>query len=192
MAYRRAKQLALEAIRTADLMDIEELNTIKNQKKQTKAAATKEWARRWHQSPHDSLAYQTALTEPPDGHPHPTFHIGKNNAKGKRAKFSRLTHATLYRFTTGHAFIGAYTQRFHPQHTLEQVACPCGEPTQTVEHVLLHCPHYMPSRRKHLTANGRPHGLSSLFTQTEHVEGLLRFLEETGACIKTRTTWEPR
>ena len=146
MAYRRAKQLALEAICTADLMDIKEPNTIKNQKKQTKAAATEEWAtgRWWHQSLHDSLAYRTALTEPPDRRPHLTFHIGKNNAEGKQAKFSHLTHATLYCFTTGHAFIGAYTQHFHPQHMPEQVACPCSKPTQTVEHVLLHCPCYTP------------------------------------------------
>jgi hypothetical protein len=72
----------------------------------------------------------------------------------------------------------------------EQVTCPCGEPTQTVEHVLLHCPQYMPSHQKHLTANGHPYGLSSLFTQTEHIEGLLWFLEETGACFKPWTTWE--
>jgi len=57
VAYRRTKQLALEAIRTADLTDIEEPYTIKNQKGQTKAAAIDEWATQWHQSPHNSLAY---------------------------------------------------------------------------------------------------------------------------------------
>jgi hypothetical protein len=150
MAYRRAKQLALEAICTADLTDIEEPRMIKNRKKQMKSAAIEEWARQWHQSPRNSLAYRTALTELPDGRHHLTFHIKKGMANNtgstrdphrkKRDKFLHLTHATLYHFATGHAFVGAYTQRFHPRHMPEQVACLCGEPTQTVEHVLLHCP----------------------------------------------------
>ena len=39
VSFKRAKQLALEAIHTANLRDIEELHTIKDQKKKTKAAA---------------------------------------------------------------------------------------------------------------------------------------------------------
>ena len=31
----------------------------------------------------------------------------------------------------------------------EDVACACGELPQTVEHVMLHCPDYIISRRKH-------------------------------------------
>ncbi len=149
--------------------------------------------------PRNSLAYQTALTKPPDGRPHPTFHLGRGTAASEshnqndqtKAKFLRSTHATLYRLATGHAFIGAYTQRFFPQHTPEQVACECGEQVQTVEHVLLHCPRHIASRRKHLTANGRPHGLSQLFTQPRYIEGLLGYLEETGVCAKPWRVREP-
>jgi hypothetical protein len=32
----------------------------------------------------------------------------------EKDKFSHLTHATLYHLATGHAFIEAYTQCFHP------------------------------------------------------------------------------
>ena len=53
-----------------------------------------------------------------------------------------------YRIITGHAFIGAYTQRFYPPHS-EQITCLCSEPIQTVEHVLLSCPPYDNKRRKH-------------------------------------------
>jgi hypothetical protein len=185
VGFKRAKQLALEAIHTADLRDIEEPHSIKNQKQKTKQAAIATWSERWHEAPRSSLAYQTALTKPPDGRPHPTFLV-----RQEAVKFSRLTICTLYRIITGHAFIGSYTERFFPQHTREQVACPCGAPIQTVEHVLLVCPLYTAARRKHLTANGRPRNLSQLFNHPERVTSLLRFLEETRACAKPRTEWE--
>ena len=106
-------------------------------------------------------------------------------------KFSRLTHSTFYRLVTGHAFTGEYTQRFYPQHTQEQIACPCGEPVQTAEHVLLHCPLFTDARRRHLTANGRPRTLPQLFDKPKRVLETLRFLKETGACAKPRARWEP-
>src|ERR1019366_2175590 len=96
----------------------------------TKANAVTAWAERWHQSPRTSLAYQTALTEPPDGRPHPTFlapaaaqapdrtperHTratqGPGHPRAKKAKFAHKTYSTLYRMITGHAFTGAYTAR---------------------------------------------------------------------------------
>ena len=186
VGFKRAKQLALEAIRTADLRDVEEPHTIKAQKKKTKENVTATWAERWHQMPRSSLAYRTALTKPPDGRAHPTF-LARQDA----VKFSRLTLCTLYRVITGHAFIGSYTQRFFPRHTGDQVACPCGEPLQTVEHILLTCPLHTAARRKYLTANGRPRNLPQLFDHPKRVTLLLRFLKETGACAKPRTVWEP-
>jgi hypothetical protein len=184
--FKKARQAALEAIRTAVLRDIEEPHSIKDQKMKTKTAAIAAWAERWHQMPRSSLAYKTALTKPPDGRPHPTFLVRQD-----AAKFSRLTICTLYRIITGHAFVGSYTQRFFPQHTQEQVACPCGEPVQTVEHVLLECPLHTAARQTHLTASGRPRNLSQLFNHPKRVNSLLRFLEETGACAKPRAVWEP-
>jgi Reverse transcriptase (RNA-dependent DNA polymerase)/Endonuclease-reverse transcriptase len=212
VGYKRARQLALEAIRVAEPTTAEdaEPRTIRKQREESKAAAVDAWAERWHQSHRTSLAYRTALTRPPDGKPHPTFIVppteqaqgptaeepnhgtqGPGEPRAKKAKFSRKTFATFYRIITGHAFIGAYTQRFFPQHTPDQVACPCGEPIQTVEHVLLHCPIYNAPRRKHLTANGHPRNLTQLFTNPKRAVQMLGFLEETGACATPRAAWEP-
>jgi ribonuclease HI len=206
VGFKRAKQLALEAIRTADPTTIDEPQTIKCQKANTQRIAIDNWAERWHQAPRTSLAYQTALTKPPDGNPHPTFiHAKAQRSPGGRrrasrdptqhrtaeSRFSRHTTSTLYRIITGHAFTGAYTQRFHPQHTPSQIACQCGEPIQTVEHVLRDCPRYTAARRKHLTANGRLRNLSQMFSHPKRVHSLLRFLEETGACAKPQETWDP-
>jgi hypothetical protein len=139
-----------------------------------------------------------ALLKPPDGQHHPTFqptrptHVTHPNQETQATvKFSRLTHSTLYRFITGHAFTGEYTQRFYSQHTPDQVACPCGSPIQTVEHVLMYCPLYSDARRRHLSANGRPRLLQQLFNHPERIRDVLRFLEETGACAKPRAAWEP-
>ena len=193
VGFKRTKQLALEAIRTATIADIIEPHTINNQKEATKDAAIKAWGERWHQSPHTSKAYQTALTSPPDGKPHHTLHIAReeNTPEEPPVKFSRRTHSTLYRFITGHAFTGEYTQRFFPQHTQEQIACHCGEALQTVEHVLFVCPHFTAARRRHLTVNGRPRSFPQLLENPERVQSLLRFLEETRACSKPQAEWEP-
>lgn len=183
---KRAKQLALKAIRTADLTNIEKPYSIKDQKKRTEANAIASWAERWHAVPRTSHAYATTLTKPPDGRPHPTF-----LSKQKAAKFSRRALCTMYRIITRHAFVGSYIQRYFPQHTQEQVACPCGKPVQTIEHILLECPRYTTACRKHLTVNGCPRNLSRLFDHPERVTVLLRFLKETGACARPRTVWEP-
>jgi hypothetical protein len=194
IGFKRANQLALEAIRTADLAEIIEPHSINRQKETTRSAAIAAWAVKWHQSPHTSKAYQTALTMPLDGKPHHTFyptHPRDKPGERPQAKFSRLTHSTLYRLVTGHAFTGEYTQRFFPQHTLEQIACQCGEPLQTAEHVLLQCPIYTAARRRHLTVSGRPCSFSQLLKSKERIQMLLRFLEETRACNKPRAEWEP-
>jgi hypothetical protein len=51
VGFKTAKQLSLEAIRTADLRDVEEPHTIKDQQKKTKEIAIATWAERWHQTP---------------------------------------------------------------------------------------------------------------------------------------------
>ena len=198
--FRRAKQKALIAIRsTAPANIATEPPSIKKLKETARDTAIAAWAEKWHRATHTSMAYRTALRTPPDGKTHPTFHpermINKQPEQlrgGKKlVKFSRLTHATFYRFITGHAFTGEYTQRFYPLHTQDQLACPCGEPVQTIEHVLLHCPRYTDARQKYLTTQGRPRTLPQLFDEPEHALETLRFLEETGACAKPRERWEP-
>ena len=142
IGFRRAKQLAVEVIRTAKLTEIKDPHSIKNQKEKTKEAASAAWMERWHHTPHTSLVYQTALTKPPDRRAHLTFRTApsarpptatpegdtlttRSHAATKltSAKFLRRTHAALYRVITDHAFTGAYTQRFYPHHAPEQIAC---------------------------------------------------------------------
>jgi hypothetical protein len=186
IGFKRAKQLVLKAIQTADLNPNSEPHTIKHQKMKTKCAAIATWADCWHNVLHTSLAYRTALTKPLDSRPHPTF-----PTKQEPAKFSQTTSCMLYRLITRHTFIGAYTQRFFNQHTLEQIACTCSELVQTVEHILLDCPTYTVACHRHLTANGHPQNLSQLFNHPKQVTALLHFLKETRAGAKPRMEWEP-
>ena len=115
----------MEAIQTADLEEVDEPHSIDKQKCKTKVAVVKEWTQQWHQAPHKSLIYHTALTKPPDGRVHPSFNITKTEAMNShnpnpavnqdmdnqaKAKFSHSTYSTFYCLTTGHAFIGSFTQ----------------------------------------------------------------------------------
>jgi hypothetical protein len=50
---------------------------------------------------------------------------------------------------------------------------------------------YTDTRRRLLTANGRPRSFPQLVENPEHVRALLSFIEETGACVRPRATWEP-
>jgi hypothetical protein len=151
-------------------------------KKKTKEATIASWADRWHKALHTSLIYRTALTKPPDGRAHPTFKPDQSTVK-----FSCKTSCMLYRLATGHAFIGEYMRHFYSRHTQEQVACPCGKPTQTVEHLLLEYPKYNIVHQKHLTANGHPQNLPQFFNHPKRVSTLLCFLQETGASSMLRT-----
>jgi hypothetical protein len=205
VGFRRTRQLAFEAIRIADPTGLREIPSIKKQKDAAERTAIATLEDRYHKGPRTSFAYQTALREPPNGRAHHTFQIKPTPAREYRTpgpnernrdeelkdKFSRLIYSTLYRIITGHTFVGEYTQRFYPPHTQNQIDCPCGEPLQTIEHVLLHCPLYTAARRRHLTANGRPRTLPQIFANAKRVQEVLRFLEETGACTKPRASWEP-
>ena len=136
IGFKRAKQLALKAIRTADTSNIIEPHTISSQKKATKDAAIAEWTTQWHQQPHTSKAYQTALTEPPDGLTHRTFlPTPAHNTPGEdnTDKFSRLTDSTFYRFVTGHAFTGDVTGPWDGR----AYACSCTEISSGTGHGLL-------------------------------------------------------
>ena len=205
IGFRRARQLAFEAIRTAVPTELFEPQSIKKQKEISKRTVIATWEGRYYSNPRSSMAFKTALRSPPDGKTHHTFNIspppgeGHGNVRSNghprdqenKAKFSRLTHSTLLRYITGHAFTGEYTKRFYPLHTQEQIACSCGEPLQTVEHVLTECPLYTAARRRYLTTNGRPRTLPQIFANSKRVQEVLRFLEETGACVKPRARWEP-
>ncbi|KAF8485490.1 hypothetical protein F5888DRAFT_1617277, partial [Russula emetica] len=58
---------------------------------------------------------------------------------------------------------------FFPQHTPDQIACQCGEPLQTIKHVLMHCPSYTDARYKFLTDKGRPQSFPQLFENPKRI-----------------------
>jgi hypothetical protein len=74
IGFQRARQLALEAVRTADLTNFNEPQTLGNQLKQAEHTAVAAWEARYNQAPHTSMVYRTALTTPPDGKTHHISH----------------------------------------------------------------------------------------------------------------------
>jgi hypothetical protein len=206
-AHRNTKKMALDAVKKC-INTNQEQTTINYERQQAKAEATCKWEERWHANPRTSLAYRTACTKPPDGRIHPILHIQQKGWRDKpfrskregqlhKAKTSRSTTSTLFRFITGHAFTGEYTARFLGKKfpfplPEELVACPCGELPQTVKHVLLDCPIHEAARSRHLNARGRVRSLDQLFNKPLLCVGTLRFLEETQACAKPwRLDWDP-
>ena len=189
VGFKRAKQLALEAIRTASLDGIQEPQSLGSQRKKAREDAIAAWAERYYKSPLTSMVFRTTLTSPPDGKTHHTFQ--HKQPKNTKAKFARLTFATFYRIITGHVFVGEYTQRFYPQHTADQIACPCGETLQTIEHVIMYCPLYADARHELIAANGCPRNFPQLTENPKRVQELLRFIERTAACKRPQAAWEP-
>ena len=121
IGFRRAKQLTMEAIWTADLKEVDEPHSINEQKCKMKAAAVEEWTQQWHQAPHESLIYCTTLTKLPDRRAHPSFNITRtkvanshtpNSAASQdadnqvKAKFSCSTYSTFYHLATGVTSLG--------------------------------------------------------------------------------------
>ncbi|KAH8985631.1 hypothetical protein EDB86DRAFT_2327315 [Lactarius hatsudake] len=70
----------------------------------------------------------------------------KHGKKTKTPKFTRCTTSTTMQVATDHAFTGTYSQRFWPSDPPEHIACPCGNPLRSTEHVLLHCPWFVQAR----------------------------------------------
>jgi len=155
MAYRNIRVAALRAAKgpTDPGKDTVSIN---HQRQAAQAEAIRSWEERWHENPRTSLAYRTACTKPPDGRLHPILRIQHKGWKSRgllyKAKVSRMTSSTMFRFITGYAFTGEYAarflgRRFNGQLLEQLVACPCGELPQTIKHVLLECPQYEVARQ---------------------------------------------
>ena len=156
-AYNWAKHLVLNTIK--DPLDPSlKPSSINFQHEQAKATTTQKWEEHWHTNPHTSLAYCTVCMKLPDGQPHPILQAQQQDWKIRdpcikdggqlvTAKASCTDTSTMFRFITGHTFTGEYTTHFlkskHPSPLPQAlIACPCGAPSQTMEHILLACPIY--------------------------------------------------
>ena len=86
IGYKRARQLAFEAICTTYITMLEEPYTIRNQKEDSKHKAVEEWTKHWHKLPCDSLIYWTTLLKPPDSHTLPIFCLESQQKPGNHIK----------------------------------------------------------------------------------------------------------
>ena len=154
-------------------LDHQEPNTIAFQRSSTKELAISAWQARWHNSDRRSQAF-LALPASPSGKLSPAI---SGAARGSRAACATLVH-----LITGHAFIGSYTERFHPR---KPTHCPnCGTNPQTVAHVILQCPCFARARATHLIPIAPDLSLRTLFGTEEGGTAMIAFLEDTKACYK--------
>ena len=95
-------------------------------------------------------------------------------------ELSRTTFSRSFQARTGHAHIGAYYSRFVPTETVE---CPCGEPCQTRNHILLECEQY--ERFRHLLGQcDEDRALDTLLGTDKGIARLAEFIEVTDAFAK--------
>jgi hypothetical protein len=73
---------------------------------------------------------------------------------------------------TGHCFVGEYYARFVPT---EGVACKCGNPYESLQHVLFKCPAYIRARQAIYARFARP-TRNALFSSNEGLDALADFL----------------
>ncbi|KAI5114616.1 hypothetical protein M0805_009545 [Coniferiporia weirii] len=132
------------------------------------AAATDMWARTYaSDSPHHRSLAGRALPHPPS-----TSLLSAWKAPEPRALQSRVVQVVL-----GHGHFGAYAARFLPD---IPIACPCGAPLQTREHLLLECPLFQHARRP-LPAEDRPSAQPPAWGSKLGLGWLFPFLRRTTA-----------
>ncbi|KAH9160838.1 hypothetical protein EDB89DRAFT_1862154 [Lactarius sanguifluus] len=89
-----------------------------------------------------------------------------------------------------HAFTGTYARRFRPADPPSSHGCPCGEPTRSAKHILLHCLRFVQPRISFAilsTAWNPIHPLMHyprLFSTRGGAEKMCKFLQFTRALSK--------
>ncbi|KAF8749671.1 Reverse transcriptase (RNA-dependent DNA polymerase) [Rhizoctonia solani] len=110
--------------------------------------AAKSWGRLWAEHPH-SKTVQKHIPRPPALKLHPIF----QNPSIPRSVSSRLIHVM-----TGHGCFGEYKARM--PFINGSAKCQCGDPNQTIPHLLFHCPLAEDSRKllskRHQTSPRNP------------------------------------
>ena len=138
-----------------------------NALRQTKVIATKLWHCEWRKS---ALTGYFAIANrlPPSLNTTHHFYAQKNNQE----LFGRTLQCR-----TGHGHTGEFRQRF----SLDgQYECPCGEATETREHILCDCPRYNSFR--HRLEKASPHlFLPTILGSEKGISALSDFLQVSGA-----------
>ena len=86
----------------------------------------------------------------------------------------------LLQCRTGHGYMGEYYQRFVSS---ANPACPCGETTQTQEHIIQSCPTYE-GYRTILRQASQTLYLPDLLGTKDGIQATASFLEKSGAFTK--------
>jgi len=161
----RADALAKEATEQACNSPIGVTRT--NALRRTKVIATKLWQREWRKS---ALMGHFAIANrfPPSLNTTHHFTAQRNN----RELFGRTLQCR-----TGHGHTGEFRQRF----SLDgQYECPCGEPTETREHILRNCPRY--DHFRHRLEKASPEiSLPTILGSKKGIAALSDFLQASGA-----------
>ncbi|KAJ1300689.1 hypothetical protein OPQ81_002336 [Rhizoctonia solani] len=94
------------------------------------------------------------------------------NFRGHRSVHTRLNQVIL-----GHGFFGEYRERFRPD---DDPSCPCGQPRQTLDHVIRDCPLHSDARRALRKVSG-PMLDSAIFGTQAGLTALAQFLSASNA-----------
>ena len=145
-----ARFKALAACRLTPRASLNRVQSAAHSKAVAHERAFSLWAREWEAKRRStpgppSWAYENALLHPPDGSNHPLWIAAvatdKDPDTGRRVpRYTRHTTSTALRFAVSHVFTSDYTARFRPNIPLDQLACSCGWPTHSFDHLVLHCP----------------------------------------------------
>ena len=145
-----ARFKALVACHLTPRASLNRVQSATHSKAVTRECAFSLWARDWEEKCRatpgaPSWAYKNALIHPPDGSNHPLWTAAvatdKDPDMGRRVpRYTQHTTSTALCFAVGHAFTPDYTARFRPDIPLDQLACSCGWPTHSFDHLVLHCP----------------------------------------------------
>ncbi|KAF8750638.1 Reverse transcriptase (RNA-dependent DNA polymerase) [Rhizoctonia solani] len=129
--------------------------------------ATANWGKIWNEHTTARPDSGTYIPRPPALKLHPIFN---------RPTYPRNVQCRLVQFLTGHGFYGAYSARFH-SHIDPQ--CPCGEPSQTPEHMLMFCPET--EKYRHIITDVSPeHSWEEIFGTLPGLEAVSEFILKSG------------
>ena len=94
-------------------------------------------------------------------------------------EISRKTASLIFQLRVGHAPINQYLHRFKKVDNPQCLAC--GHPTETAEHIILHCPSYDHERWPLLQrAGSRLPKITRILSSPKLLNTLANFLEATG------------
>ena len=145
--------------------------------------------------PLDGAAFtHGTILDPPSGHNHPLWKAAVElekdelGRKTRRPKYSRRITSTALQLAVDHAFTGSYAARFRPADPPESLACPCGVPLRTPQHLILQCHRFFtPRLDSGIYSFHRTLRYSQLYSSTQNAHRLLAFLQQSCAVSKPET-----